>query len=101
MAEPVAPLPVPPLKSQPIPWPSRTDVHEGTFRGNPSSIEGARVAAQRYWETTQRTLSRAASKAGAQIRYLKRERPFHIMAAVASAAFLAGVALRIWRSNHE
>jgi hypothetical protein len=100
MAEPVAPLPVP-QKSQPIPWPSTTDVHEGALDRNPTSIEHARVVAQRYWETIQRTLSRAASEGVRQIRYLKRERPFQVMAAAGAAAFLAGVAIRLWRSHHE
>jgi hypothetical protein len=103
MAEPVAPLPVP-QKSQPIPWPSTTDVtdvYEGALDRNPSSVEHARVVAQRYWETIQRTLSRAASEGVRQIRYLKRERPFQVMAGAGAAAFLGGVAIRLWRSHHE
>jgi len=35
------------------------------------------------------------------IRRLADERPSHVLSAVAGVAFVAGVALRIWRSRYE
>jgi hypothetical protein len=36
-----------------------------------------------------------------QFRHVSREHPLRLVMGVALAAFIAGAALRIWRSNHD
>ncbi len=43
----------------------------------------------------------ALRRARNRARYVLDEYPLHVIGAVASAAFVAGALLRIWRSNHE
>lgn len=104
MAEPLSSLPIPPPKGGPIPWPHETDELETcedlsqTFE---ESVERGRASFQRSWESVQRTFARIANQAEDTARYLRRERPLHVIAAVGIMSFIAGVGLRIWRSRHE
>lgn len=64
-------------------------------------LEGARAALARFAWSVERSFSVALVRARSRLRYLKTERPLELVAAVAAAAFLAGAALRIWRSSRE
>lgn len=105
MAEPTAPLPPPPQRSEPIPWPQPTETPEpletSPSEGLEELVEEGREKFESAWDDIQRSVSRVVSRAADTIRYLKRERPLEVVAGVAVAAFLLGVTLRIWRSRHD
>jgi hypothetical protein len=106
MAEPVSPLPPSPQSTVPIPWPQETDFPTDRLQPIPAeSFEGflqrGREAVERSWKQAQSVVSQAFSRAGSRVRHVKRERPLHVMAGVAVAAFMLGAAIRIWRSRHE
>ena len=56
-------------------------------------------AAEQSFRSTQRKLSGAASSLARSVRRFADERPLHFVGVVAGVAFVAGVALRIWRSK--
>jgi hypothetical protein len=106
MAEPASSLPASPQKIDPIPWPQRTDVE--TKRTRTASqrkleylLESGRGVVLRAWDSTQSAFSGVTLRAGRTIVQLRRERPLELIAAVAAAAFLLGVALRVRRSRYE
>jgi len=105
MAEPAS-LPTLPQRIEPIPWPQSTDPKTRETGIVPQQrfnqlLERSRDAFLRSWDSTQRALSDVTRRGGDKIRQLKRDRPLEIIAGVACAAFLLGVALRVWRSRHE
>lgn len=63
--------------------------------------ETSRVAFKRALRNAQRQLGRASSLLITRVRNFATERPLHFVAMVAGASFLAGVALRVWRSNRH
>lgn len=93
--------------------PVRQHQEEAVF---PSSIseprkpisERAREAFEKRAGRAQDALLRARNQLGAnartateRVRRAARERPFHFIAGIAGAAFVLGVALRIWRSQQH
>jgi hypothetical protein len=60
---------------------------------------GARVRVRMYYADAVATAQQLASQARERARSLKRERPLQTLGMVAAAAFVCGVALRIWRSR--
>ena len=57
------------------------------------------VAAQRSLRDVQQKLTRTATSVVDTVRTFANERPLHLIAIVAGASLMAGVALRIWRSK--
>lgn len=107
MAEPMSSLPVSPQaepdpqhKPEPIPWPAPVSVHP-IVAERESPGEEARAELHRFWEEAQSSFSRAFLRAKTKFRFLRHERPVHIIAGVAAAAFLLGISIRIWRSRYE
>jgi hypothetical protein len=121
MAEPAVPLPASAPKNEPVPWPNAVesvaiaghsgspDINGGNSR---STLDGIKLrlssSVARYsedirqgYEEVQLAASRTFSRANRKFRALAEERPMQIVVAVAVASFLAGAALRIWRSNHD
>jgi len=121
MAEPLPPLPATAPKNEPVPWPkvaapeppeiqqSSPEIVESNIKSAAtevreklhSAFESFSDEIQLAYDKLQRSISRGVSTVGRKVRYLRRERPMQIVAGVAIASFLAGVALRIWRSNHD
>lgn len=56
-------------------------------------------AAQQSFQNAQRKLAYSADLLQTKLRRFADESPLHFVAAIAGAAFIAGVALRIWRSS--
>lgn len=108
MAEPAS-LPIPAQRTDPIPWPDTASAEAEPDTGYARRVaataqdtaEQVRERTQRSWELTQRTFRRVVSDANDKIGYLRRERPLYVIAGVAAAAFVLGVALRLWRSHDE
>jgi len=66
--------------------------------------EVCRERAERAQEAFRRASRQFAGTARSSIKRIRRaayERPFHLVAGIAGAAFVLGVALRIWRSKHH
>ena len=106
MAEPVSALPPPPLKDEPIPWPQKTDTNSIPVQGRTGHQEEpvldrlsreARSALERVQDAKDRLVTRSKGR----MHRLSQEHPLRVVASVAIACLLAGVALRIWRSSHE
>lgn len=53
-----------------------------------------------YHDSRDKT-AQALHRARARATYIINEYPLHVIAGVAAAAFITGVALRIWRSNRD
>jgi ElaB/YqjD/DUF883 family membrane-anchored ribosome-binding protein len=51
------------------------------------------------YERTKWTSEELARRARSRARYVVDNYPFHLIAGVAGAAFVAGILLRVWRSN--
>lgn len=64
-------------------------------------IETGVASDERSFRIAQRKVSRTASSLIENVRRFANERPLHFVAAVAGIAFIAGVALRLWRSSYE
>ena len=62
---------------------------------------GARVRARIYYADAVATAQQLAARARERTRYLKTERPLYALGIVAAAAFVCGVALRVWRSRNS
>jgi len=111
MAEPLSSLPVSP-PAKPIPWPERTQdiglspappIETKTKPGQRlnDAVEFALDEIQRCWAGVERGTTRLISRTRKKMTYLRRERPLHIVAAVALTGLLLGAALRLWRSHHD
>jgi ElaB/YqjD/DUF883 family membrane-anchored ribosome-binding protein len=61
--------------------------------------EPSTVAAERSFRTAQRKVSSGAASLMRSVRRFANERPLQFVGIVAGMSFVAGVALRIWRSN--
>jgi hypothetical protein len=109
MAEPLSSLPASP-PAKPIPWPDqRQDTGLSPVPPRETkpprllndAAERARDEIERYWAAAQSTVTRLFSRTRKKMLYLPRERPLHIVAAIALTGFFLGAALRIWRSHHD
>lgn len=61
----------------------------------------ARLRVRRYFDDAIATAQHLTRRAGERTRFLKRERPLHVLGTIAVASFVSGVALRIWRSQNS
>lgn len=61
----------------------------------------AKEKAAAIYDKTRARTGRAIEQARWRARYYIDEYPLHVIAGIAGAAFLAGVVLRIWRSNRD
>ena len=61
--------------------------------------QGVRSGVVRLSAQAQRGFSVVLLDVRNRFRYLRNERPLHLVAGIAAAAFLAGAALRIWKSS--
>ncbi|MBV9342025.1 MAG: hypothetical protein JO159_14205 [Acidobacteria bacterium] len=64
-------------------------------------LTSARSGLLRLSSRAQQGFSVVLLEARSRFRYLKNERPLELVAGIAAAAFLAGAALRIWKSSQE
>lgn len=114
MAEPVSALPntIPPTttaKGQTVPWPKPAEAVEASPEISGSNTETAvpelserdSTGLQDYYSRIQTAVSGMLEASRRRFRYMVEERPMQIVAGVAIASLLAGVALRIWRSHHD
>lgn len=63
--------------------------------------EQFRFTLQHSYSELQSTMSHLFMRVRSRFRFMVEERPMQVVAGVAIAAFVAGAALRIWRSNHD
>ena len=61
--------------------------------------EELRAAAEAKTAQIRNAAGEQIERARARAEYVSREYPFQIIAGVAATAFVAGIALRVWRSN--
>ena len=61
----------------------------------------ARVRARIYYADAISTTQRLATRARERARLIKKEHPLQALGIVAAAAFMCGVALRVWRSRNS
>ena len=94
-------VPIRKQRSEPVSWPSSQE----TASQAPPAKEAkdlsstSMVAAERSLRDLQQKLSRTATSLVDTVRTFANERPLHLIGIVAGASFVAGVALRIWRSK--
>lgn len=109
MAEPVSALPPSSVRDEPVPWPQRPATavdprvappYESTSKLRTLADDWYRQARLGLGEA-RRWVSGVTSRSRRNLRYLAEERPVQVVIGVAAACFLAGAALRIWRSSHE
>ena len=117
MAEPVSALPISPEPTgprdhepvlsdprEPVPWPESPKIVEPANSSASEKVEQVyeevRSTISESYRSTQRAVSQAFHRGKRNAQYLMRERPLHVIAGVAVAAFLTGAALRVWRSNY-
>jgi len=93
-------VPIRKQRTEPVDWPS-----EGKVSSVPPAEKATEVyrtsvaAAERSLRDLQQELSRTATSAVDTVRTFAHDRPLHLIGIVAGASFVAGVALRIWRSK--
>jgi ElaB/YqjD/DUF883 family membrane-anchored ribosome-binding protein len=63
------------------------------------AYDRARTQANRSYNQARRQAADTVQSARFRIRHIMHEYPFHVIATAALMAFVAGVALRIWRSS--
>jgi hypothetical protein len=92
--------PIRPLEPEPWVAASHTDVADTTVADRAAAVyEDVKTRASE----SMAELSERARRMGARVRDFaanaRQERPLQVLAAVAGAAFILGVAIRIWRSS--
>jgi len=93
-------------RTDPVAWPRSPNTASQTLPAEEAGAAEAkelyrhsRVAVERSLRDAQQKLSRTATSVVDTVRTFANERPLHLIAIVAGASFVAGVALRIWRSK--
>ena len=111
MAEPLSSFPVS-SPAQPIPWPEEAQniglspVPPAKTKTEPrqrlnDAVKRALNRLGRSWADAEGGRTQLVSRIRRKMTYLRRERPLHIVAAVALTGFLLGAALRLWRNQHD
>jgi ElaB/YqjD/DUF883 family membrane-anchored ribosome-binding protein len=77
------------------------EVSKEASRTTAETYERAKTRAAEAANEAKQTAARHLEEARARAQYIADEFPLQVIAATAGAAFLAGVMLRIWRSNRE
>jgi hypothetical protein len=112
MAEPISPLPAFTPKAEPVPRPRPLEAvrpHQADAReistynlyAGVGTVDQIRSRVQRSYREIHQAALRAFSRTRRDVRRLANDRPMQLILGVAIASFLAGAALRIWRSNHD
>jgi hypothetical protein len=98
MAEPISAFPIPPQGT------GRVEPRQAIPRSRttqlpvpPASSPGGVI--QHSFRSACSVFSNSISTLSRRLRYFADERPLHLLAGIAAASFLAGAALRVWRSN--
>ena len=111
MAEPLSSLPISP-PAKPIPWPDEAQniglspVPPVKTKAEPRQrfndvVKRALNKLGRSWVGAEGGRTELVSRIRRKMTYLRRERPLHIVGAVALTGFLLGAALRLWRNQHD
>ena len=92
--------------SEPISWPNPEETMPRALPApKPATAkdvyQSSLAAAESSFRAAQRKASGAAAPLNRKVRRFADERPLHFVGVVASVAFVAGVALRIWRSKRH
>jgi len=112
MAEPISPLPVSTPKTEPVPRARPLETvpprQQGSRRISAhnlypgvGTVKQIRSRLQRSYGEIHQAMAQAVSQANRKFRRFANDRPMQVVLGVAVASFLAGAALRIWRSNHD
>jgi hypothetical protein len=88
-------------KTEPVPWPSSQETPSQAVPAEEAEelYRNSRVAVEPSLGDVQQKLTRTATSVVETVRTFANERPLHLIAIVAGASFVGGVALRIWRSK--
>jgi hypothetical protein len=62
---------------------------------------GVRLYIANSYEQLATSCHSVASRSVPHVRRIKEEQPLQLLGVIAGVAFAAGMAVRIWRSNHE
>lgn len=76
-----------------------SDVADQAQQKVAETYDKAKASAARGYEQASRRTAEFARTARIRSRQIMHDYPFHVIAGAAGVGFLAGVALRIWRSN--
>jgi hypothetical protein len=93
-------------RTEPVAWPSSQETAPQSLPADEAAAAEAKelyrtsvIAAERSLRDVQQKLSRTATSVVDTVRTFASERPLHLICMVGGASFVAGVALRIWRSK--
>jgi len=104
-------VPIRKQRTEPVAWPSPQERADQAVTSQETAAEQAAVeqaievyrtsvaTAERLLRDLQQKLSRTAASVADTVRTFGNERPLHLIAIVAGASFVAGVALRIRRAK--
>jgi hypothetical protein len=112
MAEPISPLPASTPKTESVPRPrslesvpprqqGSREISTYNLYAGVGTVDQIRSRLRRSYGEIQQAVWQAISQANRKFRRLANERPMQLVLGVAIASFVAGAALRIWRSNHD
>lgn len=101
MAHQSTSIPIRNPRSEPISWPDPEETMPRALpdRTSATASESSLSAGEQSFRATQRKISDAATSLAHSVRRFADDRPLHFVGVVAGVALIAGVALRIWRSN--
>ncbi len=111
MAEPASALP----EGSPSVATSKTELRPGpkiaeplpelpeitSYGGGEELLVRVRSGWEDSYEAVSGAIARTWDRSRAKFRYVREERPLQLVVGVAVAAFVTGVALRIWRTTHD
>jgi hypothetical protein len=88
-------------RTEPVPWPSSQETPSQAVPAEEAEelYRNSRVAVEPSLRDVRQKLARTASSVVDAVRTFANERPLHLIGIAAGVAFVAGVALRIWRSK--
>jgi hypothetical protein len=105
MARAASAVPTSTSESESIAWPQQQSPARETAERGPLEVgyvlDRCRTAFQQSVAIARIRVSKASSMPVAALRYAANERPLYLVAGVAAAAFLVGVALRLRRSRND
>jgi ElaB/YqjD/DUF883 family membrane-anchored ribosome-binding protein len=105
MAHQSTTIPIRSTRNEPISWPNSEEIMPRALPARkPATAKGiyesSLAAAERSLRAARRKTSDAAASLNVSIRRFADERPLQLVGIVAGVALLAGVALRVWRSQN-
>jgi hypothetical protein len=101
MAHQSTSIPIRTPRNEPISWPNAEETMPRALPDRTASTasQSSFSADEQSLRAIQGKISDAATSLAHSVRRFADERPLYFVGIVASAALVAGVALRIWRSN--